>query len=154
MDIATIETHIFGAYMKRLSWSPFGSPLSRHAPGKHGECVGLDPTSHPKTQRRVKDASRDEINGAEAKKMRVFTLVDTFTMTVTMFEAERPPVAVLIFGTEGGMQRAVLCSYHSITHTFAREGVLRMDTRVLGRMARVARLRFCFSRSMLETEET
>jgi hypothetical protein len=35
---------------------------------------------------------------------RLFTLVDTYSMTVTLFRATRPPVAVIICGSEGGMQ--------------------------------------------------
>jgi hypothetical protein len=152
MDIVTIERHIFGASMNRLAWSPFGSALSRHAPGKNGECVGLDPTSDYKTRALVEKCCRPDYGSTIAGERRIFTLVDTCTMTVTMIEAERPPVAVIVCGAEGGMQRAVLCSYHSATHTFIREGVLRMETRVLSRMTRVARLRFCFQRSMLEDE--
>jgi hypothetical protein len=143
MDIATIETHIFGTNMDRITWSPFGSPLSRHAPGKHGECVGLDPTTNPKTAQLVKNAYTAANRPGDYK---VFTLVDTFTMTVTMFLAERPPVAVLLCGAEGGMQRAVLCSFQSETQTLCREAVLRMETRTKERMWLIARLRFSFRR--------
>jgi hypothetical protein len=41
----------------------------------------------------------------------IFTFEDTNTMTVMMFEAVKPPVAVLLCGAEGGMQRAIACSY-------------------------------------------
>ena len=70
---------------------------------------------------------------------RLFTLVDTYTMTVTLFEATRPPAAVLIGGREGGMQRAVLCSYDWKTHNFCRETVLRMKTMAVDKMFRVDR---------------
>jgi hypothetical protein len=149
MDIKTIETHLFGACMDRITWSPFNSTLSRHFPGKHGDCEGQDPTSNERIRNLVAEAARTRNVDETGARRRVFTLVDTFTMTVTMFIAERPPVAVLICGAEGGMQRAVLCSYHSGTHTFSRETVLRMETRVLGRMSRISRLRFCFNRSMV-----
>jgi hypothetical protein len=75
-------------------------------------------------------------------RQRLFTLVDTYTMTVTLFEAARPPVAVLICGREGGMQRAVLCSYDWRTQTFCRETVLRMKTMAVDKMFRVDRFRF------------
>jgi hypothetical protein len=73
---------------------------------------------------------------------RLFTLVDTYTMTVTLFQAVRPPVAVLICGREGGMQRAVLCSYDWRSQTFCRETVLRMKTIAVDKMFRVDRFRF------------
>jgi hypothetical protein len=75
-------------------------------------------------------------------RQRLFTLVDTYTMTVTLFEAARPPVVVLICGREGGMQRAVLCSYDWRTQTFCRETVLRMKTMAVDKMFRVDRFRF------------
>jgi hypothetical protein len=73
---------------------------------------------------------------------RLFTIVDTYSMTVTLFRARRPPVAVIICGSEGGMQRAVLCSYDWRTQTFCRETVLRMKTMVIEKMFRVDRFRF------------
>ncbi len=144
MDIETIEMHIFGASMQRLTWSPFGSTLSRHKPGDHDECIGLDPTTDPETLRLIGELYSDQ---NERDNRRVFTLVDTLTMTVMMFLADRPPVAVLVCGREGGMQRAVLCSYKSSTQTFCREAVVRMETSVVAHMLPVARLRFTFKRS-------
>jgi hypothetical protein len=47
------------------------------------------------------DQARNSAYGA----MKVFTLVDTYTLTVTMF------LAVLLCGHEGGMQRAVMYPY-------------------------------------------
>lgn len=149
MDIKTIETHLFGANMNRLTWSPFGSPLSRHRPGSHGECVGVDPTTDPDTAKFLENAYSAANRPGDLK---VFTLVDTFAMTVTMFLAERPPVAVLLCGVEGGMQRAVLCSFQSSTQTFCREAVLRMETRTRERMSLIGRLRFSFKRSMVAQE--
>lgn len=149
MDIKTIETHLFGANMNRLTWSPFGSPLSRHRPGRHGECVGTDPTTDPDTAKFVGNVYSAANRPGDLK---VFTLVDTFAMTVTMFLAERPPVAILLCGVEGGMQRAVLCSFQSSTQTFCREAVLRMETRTRERMSLIGRLRFSFKRSMVAQE--
>ncbi|KAF2971876.1 hypothetical protein GQX73_g1642 [Xylaria multiplex] len=42
---------------------------------------------------------------------RLFTLVDTGPSTITIFSAERPPTVALLCGREGGMLRAVLCSW-------------------------------------------
>jgi len=68
-------------------------------------------------------------------------LVDTHVMTVTLFEAVRPPIGFLLAGSEGGMQRAIGVSLDWTTNTLYRECVLRMDTRVLGAMPRVSRVR-------------
>lgn len=68
-------------------------------------------------------------------------------MTVTMFEAVKPPVAVLLCGAEGGMQRAIACSYDWTTGTSYRETVLRMETPVLEKMSRVERFRFGMKRA-------
>ena len=136
MDISSIERHIFGADMGHLKWSTNGSPLSVHAPNEYGECIGQDPTSNPETARKVEQA----IN-ARMGDERIFTLVDTNTLTVTLFSAVRPPVGVVLCGEEGGMQRALLCSYDWSTQTLYRESVLRMETVVLEKMQRVGRLR-------------
>ena len=144
MDIETIERHIFGADMGHLKWSTNGSPLSVHSANEYGECIGRDPTSNPETAEKVKNA----IN-AKMGDQRIFTLVDTYTLTVTMIEAERPPVAVVIAGAEGGMQRALLCSYDWATQTLYRESVIRLETLVLDQMSRVGRLRLGLRREGL-----
>ena len=144
MDISTIERHIFGADMGHLKWSTNGSPLSVHAPNEYGECIGRDPTTVPETARKVEQS----IN-AQMGDERIFTLVDTNTLTVTLFSAVRPPVAVVLCGNEGGMQRALLCSYDWSTQTLYRESVLRMETLVLEKMQRVGRLRLGLKRETL-----
>ncbi|CAF9904239.1 MAG: hypothetical protein HETSPECPRED_003460 [Heterodermia speciosa] len=142
MDISTIEEHIFGADMGHLKWSTNGSPLSVHEANEHGECIGMDPvTTNPETARRVRAAVHARM-GDE----RIFTLVDTNTLTVTLFAAQRPPVAVVLCGEEGGMQRALLCSYDWATQTLYRETVMRMETVVLEQMTRVGRLRLGLNR--------
>ena len=169
MPLPSIEKHIFGTDLGRLNWSAAGSPLSRHRPMEyHGaeereptnttqkesatpttttepmspqkifteECEPLDPTTDPQTAARVKAAVTSPM-GAE----KIFTLVDTKTMTVTMFAATRPPVAVVLAGEEGGMRRALLCSYQYETQTLVRESVVRMETPVEDSMARLGRFK-------------
>jgi hypothetical protein len=148
MDLATIESHIFGAYMARLKWSPAGSPISAHVANKFGECVGIDPTTDPDVRSMVERAKTSRYGD-----LKVFTLVDTMTMTVTMFTAVRPPIAVLLCGHEGGMQRAVMASYDWKEQTLYREAVLRMETPILSRMSRVQRFRFGFNRPMPAAQE-
>ena len=143
MDISTIERHIFGADMGHLKWSTNGSPLSEHSPNDYGECIGRDPTTVPETAEKVRQAINAPM-GSE----RIFTLVDTNTLTVTLFSAVRPPIAVVLCGEEGGMQRALLCSYDWSTQTLYRESVLRMETLVLEQMARVGRVRLGLTREM------
>ena len=67
-------------------------------------------------------------------------------MTVILCLAKRPPVAFLICGHEGGMQRAVGVSYDWKTETVHRETVLRMETLVLEWMSRFSRCRFGLER--------
>ena len=62
-------------------------------------------------------------------------------MTVTLFQATRPPVCFLLLGSEGGMQRAVGCSYDWTTGTLYRETVLRMETSCKDKMDLVSRAR-------------
>lgn len=144
LDLETIENNIFGLAQDRLSWSPFGSPLSRHEENG-GECEGRDPVATDKT---VRELTQRAVSSNEYPEPKVFSLLDTYTMTVTIFEAVRPPVMALLCGSEGGMQRAVLCSYDWTNQTMYRETVVRMETRVLDKMSRVGKLRFGLKRAV------
>jgi hypothetical protein len=57
---------------------------------------------------------------------RLFTIVDTGNWTVSVIAAERPPVVALICGREGGMLRALLCSWRFENNCLYRECVVRM----------------------------
>jgi len=74
-------------------------------------------------------------------KIQLFTLVDTFSMTVTLFEARHPPVALIIGGSEGGMKRAFACSYDITTGTLYRETVLRVPSQIVDKMHSLQRVR-------------
>jgi hypothetical protein len=76
----------------------------------------------------------------------------TYTMTATLFWAEKPPVAALACGRDGGMQRVVLCSYDWRTQAYIRESVVGMKPMILDRMFRVDRFRFSLSRPVPEPE--
>jgi len=141
LDLVTIESSIYGSYNRRLKWAASGSTLSCHEPNSDGECVGHDPTTNSAVRDMLEQAKTSGFGGRK-----VFTLVDTYTSTVTMFTAMRPPVAAILCGREGGMQRAVLCSYDWKSQTLYRETVLRMETPVLERMFRVHKFRFGFQR--------
>lgn len=129
-SLCSLERNLFGFNHGRLKWSVAGSSLSRHALSSYGECVAPPPANDD-----------DRQDGA-----RIFTLVDTYTMMATAFRAVRPPTAVMVCGQEGGMQRAILCSYDWKRATFSREAVVRMRTTVLDRMFRVNRFRFALRR--------
>ena len=140
MSLPELERCLFGADLGRLSWSATGSSLSRHKMETSQEfenyCQGQDPSAYPDIRARIEKARESTIS-----EEKIFTLVDTSTMTVTLFSAVKPPVAVLICGEEGGMQRALLCSYEWTNNTFYRETVLRMETRVFWKMSPIARVR-------------
>ena len=68
-------------------------------------------------------------------------LVDTYTMTVTLFSVIKSSVAVFLCGEEGDMQRAFLCSYEWTNNTLYRETVSRIESRVYCRMSHVGRVR-------------
>jgi hypothetical protein len=132
VDIGEAERHLFGFNHGRLKWSTNGSTLSRHR-YVNGECVALPPA--------VKSLKNED------ERETLFTLIDTYSLTATCFYAQRPPVAVIVCGQEGGMQRALLCSYDWTRQTFAKETVLRVKTLVLDRMLRVDRFRFALKRN-------
>jgi hypothetical protein len=67
-------------------------------------------------------------------------------MTATLFEAERPPVAFLLAGSEGGHQRAIGVSFDWKTNTLYRETVIRMESTALDYMSRVGRVRLGLQR--------
>jgi hypothetical protein len=143
MDIDAIERQIFGGRLGRMTWSVNGSPLSRHFKDVNGECLGMDPTSDPAIAAMVENAKR-----ALPGDQRIFTIVDTGTMTATLIQAARPPVCFIVAGAEGGMQRAIGCSYDWTTATLYRETVMRLHTPVLDTMSRVSRVKIGFKRNM------
>ena len=147
MDIATIEAMIFGSHQGRLSWGIASSSLSRHRKDETGHCVGVDPITDQGTRNLIANAARSGVND-----VKVFTLVDTGSMTVTMFTARCPPTVLLVTGVEGGMQRAVLCSYEWKTGTMFRESVIRMETTSLDNVSRVPRIKFGFRRPEVPTD--
>jgi hypothetical protein len=136
MTPATAERTIFGTARGRMAWSTNGSPLSRSYLNEKHERVGVDPLLDQNVREKV-NLAKVAMPGAK----RIFTLINTYTMEVTLFEAVRPPTGVFLCAVEGGMQRAIACSYDYTSQTFYRETVVRMDTTVLDRMGRVPRFR-------------
>lgn len=139
-DLESLELRLFGFAQGRLRWSAWGSTQSLHHPKPttngakwiDGEFEALEP----------KDAPLEDANLLKTDTDRIFTIVDTYSMTATLIRAVHPPTAALVCGHEGGMRRVLLCSYDYKTQTFHRETVVRMPTKVLDRMDRVEKFRF------------
>lgn len=130
-QLSEVERCIFGFNQDRLTWSTHGSTLSSaKIDSRTGELLPLQPLDPSKRDSGLK----------------TYTLIDTFTLTATAFQAERLPVAAIICGQEGGMQRALLCSYDPVSRAFCKETVLRMKTTCLERMPRMDRFRFAMRR--------
>jgi hypothetical protein len=146
LPLDVIEYQLFGGHLGHLRWTPFASPLSRHHRNTHGECVPDDPTTDPAVAALVQKCKT-----AGPGDQRLFTLVDTGSMSVTLFTAERPPTCFIMAGSEGGMKRVIGCSYDWTTATMYRETVLRMETRFEDAMSRVARVKIGFKRGQYPT---
>lgn len=137
---------MFGKLTGRLHWSPHSSALSLQDPLSPDASVGLDPTS----TRWIASLVARAATHSSPKEGKVFTLIDTLTMSVTLFMAIKPPTAVFFGGQEGGMQRALLCSYDWTTATFHKETVLRLETEVLSCMKRCGRIKLGLGRPFEE----
>ena len=154
-DIGKVEKCLFGGNHHRLKWSTNGSMLSRHHLGRlHNEngreCLPQEPEAAQWTRNRFEE-ERAARGGIE----RLYTLIDTYSMEATLVWAEVPPTAVFICGSEGGMKRAMLCSFDWKTNSFVRETVVRMKTMVVDKMSRVERFRFALSRRIpSQTQQT
>ena len=97
-------------------------------------------------------ASCQDRSRSRMGEMKVFTLVDTFSMTATLFHAVRPPTALVVCGSEGGMKRAIACSLDVTTGTLYRETVLRIPSRCVDHMASLERVRLGLRRPWLPTD--
>ncbi|KAH8881789.1 hypothetical protein GQ53DRAFT_886717 [Thozetella sp. PMI_491] len=84
--------------------------------------------------------------------MKVFTLVDTFNMTATLFYAIRPPTVLIMGGREGGMKRAIACSFDISTGTLYRETVLRIPSQSADCMESIPRVRLGLKRPYFESD--
>ncbi|KAI1351200.1 hypothetical protein F5Y01DRAFT_315056 [Xylaria sp. FL0043] len=149
-DLEWLELQLFGFTQGRLRWSTCGSTQSLHHPKPttgitkwiDDEVEALEPRDAHLTDAKLVKTDAD----------RVFTIVDTYSMTATLIRAVHPPTAALVCGQEGGMRRVLLCSYNYSTQTFHRETVIRMPTKVLDRMDRVDRFRFSMANMPLRAD--
>ncbi|KAH7634668.1 hypothetical protein B0T09DRAFT_9858 [Sordaria sp. MPI-SDFR-AT-0083] len=127
MPIAQLEKIIFGNVEGRLTYAPSASPFSRNN-REINERRGREPSWIKNPDSALHDLMKEKL--LPSNKHQLFTLVDMGELTVSIFAAERPPTVALLCGKEGGMLRAVLCSWRFETDCLYRETVVRMPTRV------------------------
>lgn len=92
--------------------------------------------------------SQEEIDGIESTLPRghhLFTLVDTGSLSVGIFSAQRPPTVALICGREGGMLRMVLCSWMFKNDCLYKETVIRMPSHLYEAATAKSWLKICLS---------
>ena len=119
MPIRDLERLIFGNCSNRMSYEPSSTPFildHRHPERREG----LEP---PWVRR---NPSRPDIPIPPGQ--RLFTLVDTNSLSVSIFTAQRPPTVALICGREGGMLRTILCSWRFSMDCLFREAVVRLPS--------------------------
>lgn len=119
MPIKDLERMTFGDEANRFSYAPSSSLLGQR---DNEERVGRGPDFVEKPGSPIPPLPPGH---------RLFTLIDTGTMTVSVFSAVRPPSVALICGREGGMLRVVMCHYERSTNCLYKETVLRMETPML-----------------------
>jgi hypothetical protein len=120
LPIEEIERKTFGNFTGRLSYAPSSNVFSQK---QRDERVGTNPEWVENTSLPCPEQL--------PPRHRLFTVIDTGSMTVSIFSSERPPSVALICGKEGGMLRVVLCSYERSTNCLYKESVLRMETPML-----------------------
>lgn len=119
VDAGTVEKHLWGF--------------------NHGNLVDATPSSYSDANQPHRSSS-PPLSGGENDPL--FTLVDTYLMTVAHFRCSVPPTAMMILGQDAGMSRTVLCSYDWRTQKFHRQVVLRVSRPGLDQVHRVDRIRF------------
>ncbi|KAL2827279.1 hypothetical protein BJY01DRAFT_262078 [Aspergillus pseudoustus] len=120
-----IERHIFGNVYNRLSYAPSTTPFSAALRDEDLRIGRELPTFDDRTTFAAHwEEQRRTLHIPDTH--RLFTIVDTGDLSVSVIAAERPPVVALVSGREGGMLRVLLCSWRFDTNTLFRESVVRM----------------------------
>lgn len=138
MRIREIERLAFGNAVGRLTYAPSSSlwqcrePLERI--GREPAWIE-DPSRYMPLDSRYGGVQSPATMATTTPQLppghRFFTLIDTATMTVTIFTATRPPSVALILGRESGMLRVALCHYDRSSATLKKETVVRMEGTML-----------------------
>jgi hypothetical protein len=140
LPLSKLEPLIFGNNNGRFSYEASSTPFSYNYRDSK-ERIGLEPAW-------IRDSISNaegvrEIERALPKGHHLFTLVDTGSLTVSVFSAERPPTVALLAGREGGMVRAVLCSWRFKNDCLYKETVVRMPSDVFEAATRKSWLKVC-----------
>lgn len=118
MSIHDLEKTIYGNFNNRLSYAASSTVFSRNMRDSKIR-MGREPDDPNYWKNEMKRLHFPDTH-------RLFTIVDTGDMTVSVIAAERPPVVALICGREGGMLRVLLCSWRFEKNCLYRESVVRM----------------------------
>ncbi|KAI0134296.1 hypothetical protein BJ170DRAFT_679200 [Xylariales sp. AK1849] len=122
MPIAKLERLVFGNNNSRLSYEASSTPYGEEYRNPDLR-VGVEPDW-------VSDQRPEPEKIMLPPGHKLFTLVDTGELSVSIFSAERPPTVALLCGREGGMLRAVLCSWQFENDCLYKETVIRMPSSV------------------------
>ena len=120
LPIDQLEKMIFGNSQGRVTYEPSSTPFGfdNRDPDLR---IGNEPAW-------IRDSRPDLASPPVHPQHRLFTLVDTGNLTVSIFQAKRPPTVALICGAEGGMLRAVLCSWRFANDCLYKETVIRVQS--------------------------
>ncbi|KAJ5516213.1 hypothetical protein N7527_007773 [Penicillium freii] len=118
MSLHDLEKTIYGNFNDRLSYTASSTVFSKDI-----RRSDFRMSNEPEDKNYWKNKFQDL---GLPKTHRIFTIVDTGDMTVSVISAERPPVVALVSGREGGMLRVLLCSWRFENNCLYREGVVRM----------------------------
>jgi hypothetical protein len=125
MTLREIEKAIYGNFTGRLSYAPSSTIFSQNI--RHPKFrMGVEPRDLYGDPRGPEHWEQQRKEHGIPDTHRLFTIVDTGDMSVSVIAAERPPVVALICGREGGMVRALLCSWRFDKNCLYRECVVRM----------------------------
>ena len=115
-----LEKMIFGDFQGRVTYEPSSTPFGfDHRDPKLR--LGREPAW-------IRESRPEDASPPLLKDHHIFTLVDTGNLTVSIFQAKRPPTVALICGAEGSMLRAVLCSWRFANDCLYKETVIRVPT--------------------------
>ncbi|KAI1847079.1 hypothetical protein JX265_006727 [Neoarthrinium moseri] len=144
MPISKLECLVFGNNSSRLSYEASSTPFSQYY--RHqSRRVGFEPDW-------IRDERPDLVEANLPKGHKLFTLVDTGELSVSIFSAERPPTVALLCGREGGMLRAVLCSWQFENDCLYKETVVRMPSNVWNAATPKGWLKICLGTMDQERE--
>ena len=124
LPLREIEKIIYSNYRNRLSYAASTTPFSERLRDPRIR-TGVEPKD-------PRFWDEEFVRLGIPKTHRLFTIVDTGSLTVSVIAAERPPVVALICGREGGMLRTLLCSWRFENNCLYRECVMRMRSSLEG----------------------